>query len=165
MTDIVWELVFAPGDSKLTTASIADAATATPHFTPDVLGGYTLRVTGNKDGVASSVFVHIEAIDAPVFWRRVSYKPTAPSAALNASTFVGGVYGAAAVKEVACAQQSHELADGEEPTSFISFALATARAGGSAGDVWEARLGQLLGSRMPTWTSAGSAPSPTMMVT
>ena len=141
VTDIVWELVFAPSDSKLTTASLADAATATPHFTPDVLGGYTLRVTGRKDGQASSVFVYVEAVDAPVFWRTVSYKRAGTSGAVKASTFVGGVYGAAAVKEVACAQQQFGGVEGGTPDEFLSFTLVMGRAGGSAGDVWEGPAG------------------------
>jgi len=137
VTDIAWELIFAPGDSKLTTANLADANTATPRFTPDVFGGYTLRVTGKKDGQTSSVFVYVEAIDAPVFWRAVGYKRNSVSATVRASTFVAGVYSAPA-KEIACATEEHPDRDS------VSVQVATffGRAGGSAGDVWEAPAGK-----------------------
>lgn len=47
-----WSIVMAPIGSAVTTASLANADTATPSFTPDVTGDYLLRLTVS-DGVNS----------------------------------------------------------------------------------------------------------------
>jgi hypothetical protein len=48
-----WRLVSQPSGSALTTASLGSATTATPTFTPDVLGPYVFRLTVT-DGTASA---------------------------------------------------------------------------------------------------------------
>ena len=107
VTDITWQVVFAPSESKITTADLANATTATPSFKPDVMGAYTLQVSGKKDGQVSSVLVYIEAVDAPVFWREGRATMGENKSSYAASTYVGGVYGANA-RAVACSAAQTE---------------------------------------------------------
>ena len=113
--------------------------TATPSFKPDVLGAYTLQVSGKKDGQVSSVLVYIEAVDAPVFWREGRATMGEDKSSYVASTYVGGVYGANA-RAVACSAAQSESVE-NNGQSLLQVALLSARMGASAGDTWEGPAG------------------------
>lgn len=141
-TDISWTVVAAPFGSTITAASLQDATSASPSFKPDLLGGYTLQISGRKDGATASVLVFIEAIDAPVFWREV-YLTGSENAVRSASitTHVGGIYGGSD-RTVSCAPDAGSDADsGLGPSAFAQFAVYGARLGASGGDTWEAPPG------------------------
>ncbi|HVJ88183.1 MAG TPA: hypothetical protein VM580_00165, partial [Labilithrix sp.] len=64
-SELAWTVLAAPSDSAIKTESLQDASSATPTFTPDRLGTYTLQLSGKDNGVSSAVVVLIEALDAP----------------------------------------------------------------------------------------------------
>jgi len=137
-TEIAWKVVAAPQESAITTESLHDASTSTPSFTPDRLGTYTLQVSGSKDGVATSVIVLIEAVDAPVFWRegRISQVEGSESASSSLSTHVGGVNGTRN-REIDCPITF----DGGSEGTVATLLLYTGRFGAALGDTWEAPPG------------------------
>jgi VCBS repeat-containing protein len=61
-----WTFVSKPSTSGLTNASIQDATTATPHFTPDVAGIYVLRLDVSDGEASSFAQVLVKANVAPV---------------------------------------------------------------------------------------------------
>lgn len=131
-----WKVLAAPFESTIKTESLEGASTATPLFKPDLLGTYTLQVTGEKDGVSSSVVVLIEAIDAPVFWRELTLSQSGGTLGGGLSTRVGGVHGSRE-RSVDCIETPPD--GGGEQAMML---LYSARIGGSVGDTWEAPPGQ-----------------------
>ena len=61
-----WTLVSKPAASGLTNASIQDATTATPSFTPDVAGIYVLRLDVSDGALSDFAQVLVKANVAPV---------------------------------------------------------------------------------------------------
>jgi VCBS repeat-containing protein len=61
-----WTLVSKPAASGLTNASIHDATTATPRFTPDVAGFYVLRLDVSDGALSDFAQVLVKANVAPV---------------------------------------------------------------------------------------------------
>mgnify|MGYP001056000228 CR=1 FL=1 len=132
-----WKVIAAPFESTITTESLEGASTATPLFKPDLLGAYTLQVTGQKDGVSSSVVVLIEVIDAPVFWREVRFVEQGGEVlGSGLSTRVGGVHGSRE-RTVGCIEAPP---DGGGAQAMML--LYSARIGAAVGDTWEAPPGQ-----------------------
>ena len=137
---LVWTVVAAPSASAITTASIQDAATASPSLVPDRLGLYTLQLSGEKaDGAVASVLVIIEAIDAPVFFRdlHMTGDPTGANLTMVLSTQVGGAYGTAA-RTVGCPLTT--VTDAGGASGELQSALVSARSAIN-GDSWEAPPG------------------------
>lgn len=135
VTGLTWTVVFASSGSSLTTASLQDAATATPSFTPDVLGAFTLQGVGTKNGVAATVLVFVEAVDTPIFYRETRVQVNGAVDRTESEMKVGGLHGSAP-RAVACAPI---VADAG--SSALQFAIVGARIGASAGDTWEAPAG------------------------
>ena len=131
-----WTVVAAPSDSAVKNDSLQGATTASPAVKPDRLGLFTLQLSGEtKDGAAASVLVHVEAIDAPVFFRDLHMRgePTGSAeVALRSSTQVAGVWGSEA-RELGCPLSLVYDAGGIE--ALIRTFLT--RAGASNGDTWE----------------------------
>jgi len=131
-----WKVIAAPFESAITTESLEGGSTATPLFKPDRLGAYTLQVTGEKDGVSSSVVVLIEAIDAPVFWREFTVVMQGEDLlAGSLSTRVGGVHGSRD-RAIGCIEVPQ---DGGREHVMMQY---SARFGAALGDTWEAPPGQ-----------------------
>jgi MYXO-CTERM domain-containing protein len=148
-TDIAWTVVNAPFGSAITAASVQDATSASPTFKPDLLGGYTLQISGRKDGVTASVLVFIEAIDAPVFWREAYVKGTQTTLFTESvTTHVGGVHGGGD-RAVNCTPDAgggaNALADAGPEGGPDPLALQLLQVGpilsAAGGDVWEAPPG------------------------
>jgi hypothetical protein len=134
-----WVVLAAPSESTIKTESLQGADSTSPSFKPDVLGQYTLQMSGDKDGVSSSVVVLIEAIDAPVFWREgtlTGSTSSSTSVSLRVSTHVGGAYGSRD-RVVDC--PSTVLEDGGAG-SEMSLAVVAVRTA-SWGDTWEGAPG------------------------
>lgn len=139
-TDIAWSVVAAPFGSAITVASVQGATTATPSFKPDLLGAYTLQISGRKDGVATSVLVFIEALDAPVFWREAHLIGTADVLTTAAvTTHMSGVYGGTD-RQVSCAAPS-AVDSGAPVNTLFEWTLGAAQSSAKGGDVWEAPPG------------------------
>lgn len=130
-----WTVVRAPSLSAITTASLEGAATATPSFVPDVLGTFTLRVSGTRDGVLAEVLVFVEAVDASVFWREATLSGGAEISEATIVTRVRGLHGGTE-SDVGCAAKP------DAGSSTLMVSVVSARLGGSGGDVWEAPPGQ-----------------------
>jgi MYXO-CTERM domain-containing protein len=159
--DFVWKVIAAPSESAVKTETIQDATTGSPSFKPDVLGLYSLEVSGTKDGVASSVILFVEALDAPVFWREATFTQSSGSSmASSLSTHVGGVHGSFS-RSVDCPVE--KLDGGSTETQL---ALMSARIGGNAGDVWEGPPGTPSRVVFPTvdGDSSGSVLTTTLTV-
>ena len=62
-----WQLASAPAGSNVTTASIANATTATPSFVPDVLGTYVLTLNVTSGGASSTKNVNVRAFTGKAF--------------------------------------------------------------------------------------------------
>lgn len=132
-----WKVIAAPSESTVKTEALQEATTATPSFQPDVLGMYSLQVSGTKDGVDSSVVVFVEAIDAPVFWREaifVTESGGSEQMSLSLATHVAGAHGGGD-RIVGCPLEDAEVGSGAESL------VPAARIGANGGDVWEAPPG------------------------
>lgn len=147
-----WKVIAAPFESTITTESLEGASTATPLFKPDRLGAYTLQVTGEKDGVSSSVVVLVEAIDAYVFWRELTLVKQGEALGGGLSTRVGGIHGSRE-RTVGCIEAPED--GGSEATSLAY----SARIGAAAGDTWEAPPGQPSRVVFPSLMLTLTAPS------
>lgn len=143
-----WVVVAAPSDSAIKSESLQGADSTSPSFKPDVLGQYTLQLSGDKDGVSSSVVVLIEAIDAPVFWREVNItgftNESSGAFTAKASTHVGGAHGLQD-RAIDCATSLLEDAGGESSTIAIIGARTA-----SWGDTWEGPPGTPSRVAMPS---------------
>jgi len=130
-----WTVVAAPSGSSVGNEAIQDATTPSPTIKPDKLGLFTLQVSGEtKDGASASVLVHLEALDAPVFFveGRITIDHTG-NGAVRLSTHVAGAWGSQA-REVGC-PRTLEIVDSD--TGAPITAAASSRGGGSNGDTWE----------------------------
>lgn len=137
-SNISWSVVAAPSGSAITAATLQGATSASPSFKPDLLGGYTLQISGSKDGVTASVLVFIEAVDAPVFWRQSDVLAIDGGfGSISLSTHAGGIYGGSD-RTVSCAPDSGSSSDPNVLGAVVGFGF---RFGASAGDVWEAPPG------------------------
>ncbi|AKU94970.1 hypothetical protein AKJ09_01634 [Labilithrix luteola] len=138
--NIAWTVLDAPFESAVKTETLRDAASSTPSFEPDVLGTYSLQVSGENEGVSSSVIVLIEAIDAPVFWREAlvsvdDFEGDAGTLSTSLATHVGGVHGTR--DRVVDCVVSMDTEDDAQSQMTYEFAMRLA----SAGDTWEAPPG------------------------
>jgi MYXO-CTERM domain-containing protein len=148
-SDFSWTVIDAPYESAIKTASIEGATSATPSFKPDRLGGYTLQVSGKKNGVGSSVIVLVEAIDAPVFTRDLVLQQDNGAnndTVVSASTHVGGAYGTID-RTVGCPVVTTD--GGVDPEA----ALFSVRWGSIVGDSWEGPPGTPARVVFPSFTS------------
>jgi len=135
VTGLTWTVVFAPSGSAVTTVSVQDSTTASPRFTPDRLGAYSLQGAGTKDGAAFTVVVFVEALVTPVFWREAHLEPDQQDGGTASEMKVGALHGGPA-HAVACAPVTGNLG-----SVAAQYTLVGARVSASAGDTWEAPAG------------------------
>lgn len=126
-----WTVINAPFQSAITTASLQDAASASPSFTPDLLGSYTLQATGGD----TTVLVFVEAIDAPIFWRSMDLTAQNDVIDSTIASYVGGAH-STQHRVVGCPETIHDAGNTYQ-YGYLSILAGTAGA-----DSWEAAPGQ-----------------------
>jgi hypothetical protein len=62
-----WTVTSVPTGSAITTASLTGATTATPSFTPDVIGDYVLSVTASASGATGTKTATVHALPGKAF--------------------------------------------------------------------------------------------------
>jgi hypothetical protein len=73
-----WVVTTAPSGSTVNTASLQNPATATPSFSPDIVGTYTLTVTVTSGGLTATQTVTVQAVNAFVFYSTTKEDNVAP---------------------------------------------------------------------------------------
>lgn len=121
-----WTIKSAPEGSAITTASLADAATATASFSPDKVGEYVLTLTVGAGGASATLDVKVTAVDPPVFYWTTENEAPAGRSKLNAAGALAG-----GAKAVACYE--------DDNANYTTANEYTSRFGT---DWWEAPAGQ-----------------------
>jgi hypothetical protein len=73
-----WTVTMVPTGSMVTTQNLLGATTATPSFTPDVLGDYSVSLTATSGGAMATHVVTVHAVNAHVFFTTTKADNVAP---------------------------------------------------------------------------------------
>lgn len=122
-----WALATAPAGSAVTTASLADATTATPAFAPDRPGAYALTLTVASGSVTSTIPVTVTAVDPTVFYLETESSSGVNRAGVKA---VGALSGDGGVP-VACSVND----------AGVSYSSSSSYSAQFGADTWEGPAG------------------------
>lgn len=126
-----WALGQVPTGSGIKQGNINNATTATPSFTPDVLGEYdfTLKVTDTASGQSVSNSTKVFAVTPQIFFARGAVTDAGASAAYTVIDYDGGNAHPVVCPDTVVTSVPNEIA------TFAAYA-------GRAFDFWEAPAGQ-----------------------
>jgi hypothetical protein len=124
----VWTVLNAPTGSNITSASLTGAGSATPSFTPDVLGTYTLKLVVSAFGAQDQIPVHVNAVLPQVIYAQGTVKDAGATESYNVADFDGGN-----ARPLMC-PKSFATTIPNEIATYAAYA-------GRAYDFWEAPAG------------------------